>query len=81
MFAGVAAPPQQTSNSLKPHQSPGIIDRMSDLQKRLVTPEARPDENADPALRPVKLADFIGQDQLKENLMILISAARQKSGK
>jgi holliday junction DNA helicase RuvB len=56
----------------------GIIDRMSDLQKRLVTPEARPDENADPALRPVKLADFIGQDQLKENLNILISAARQR---
>ncbi len=51
---------------------------MSDLQKRLVTPEARPDENADPALRPVKLADFIGQDQLKENLSILISAARQR---
>lgn len=51
---------------------------MSDLQKRLVTPEARPDENADPALRPARLGDFIGQDQLKENLEILISAARQR---
>ena len=51
---------------------------MSDMQKRLVTPEARPDENVDPALRPVRLGDFIGQDQLKENLEILISAARQR---
>jgi holliday junction DNA helicase RuvB len=51
---------------------------MSDMQKRLVTPEARPDENVDPALRPARLVDFIGQDQLKENLEILISAARQR---
>jgi Holliday junction DNA helicase RuvB len=51
---------------------------MSDLQKRLVTPQTRPDEAADPALRPVRLADFIGQELLKENLMILISAARQR---
>lgn len=51
---------------------------MSELPKRLVTPEARPDENVDPALRPVKLADFIGQEQLKENLGILIAAARQR---
>src|SRR5512145_1067728 len=51
---------------------------MSELEKRLVTPETRPDENVDPALRPARLADFIGQDQLKENLMILISAARQR---
>ncbi len=51
---------------------------MSDLQKRLVTPETRPDENADPALRPTRLGDFIGQEQLKENLVILIAAARQR---
>ena len=51
---------------------------MSDLQRRLVTPEARTDENADPALRPVRLADFIGQEHLKENLSILITAARQR---
>jgi len=51
---------------------------MSELEKRLVTPEARPDENVDPALRPQRLADFIGQDQLKENLEILISAAKHR---
>lgn len=57
-------------------QESSIIKPMSDLQKRLVTPEARPEENADPALRPTRLKEFIGQEQLKENLEILISAAR-----
>ncbi len=56
----------------------GIIMPMSDLEKRLVTPQVRPDEGADPALRPSRLGDFIGQELLKENLMILISAARQR---
>jgi len=51
---------------------------MSDLQKRLVTPEARSEEGADLALRPGRLADFIGQEHLKENLRILITAARQR---
>ena len=52
---------------------------MSDGEKRLVNPAARPEENFDPALRPIRLADFIGQDQIKENLGILIAAARQRS--
>lgn len=56
----------------------GIIIPMSEMQKRLVTPEARPEENADPALRPARLGDFIGQEPLKENLSILIDAARQR---
>jgi Holliday junction DNA helicase RuvB len=47
-------------------------------QKRLVNPEARPEENFDPALRPGRLGDFIGQEHLKENLGILIDAARQR---
>ncbi len=51
---------------------------MSESQKRLVTPETRPDENVDPALRPARLSDFIGQEMLKENLSILIDAARQR---
>jgi Holliday junction DNA helicase RuvB len=33
----------------------------------------------DHALRPQKLADLIGQDQVKENLAILITAARQRA--
>lgn len=52
---------------------------MTDEPSRLVTPEARPDDRLDAALRPRRLAELIGQDQIKENLSILIAAARQRS--
>ncbi len=45
---------------------------------RLLDPEPRPDDRLDTALRPQRLADVIGQDQVKENLAILIAAARQR---
>jgi Holliday junction DNA helicase RuvB len=45
---------------------------------RLLDPEPRPDDRLDTALRPQRLADVIGQDQVKENLSILIAAARQR---
>ena len=41
-------------------------------------PEAKPDDRVDNALRPEKLNDLIGQDQVKENLSILIAAARKR---
>jgi Holliday junction DNA helicase RuvB len=41
-------------------------------------PEAKPDDRVDNALRPQRLSDLIGQDQVKENLSILIEAARQR---
>jgi len=41
-------------------------------------PEAKPDDRADNVLRPQRLTDIIGQDQVKENLSILIDAARQR---
>ncbi len=51
---------------------------MSDPQNRLVTPESRPDDRIDQALRPRALAELIGQEQVKENLAILIAAARKR---
>jgi holliday junction DNA helicase RuvB len=51
---------------------------MSDPQNRLITPDAKPDDRIDQALRPTKLNELIGQDQVKENLSILIAAARQR---
>ena len=51
---------------------------MSDPSNRPIAPQAKPDDRVDHALRPQKLADLIGQDQVKENLVILISAARQR---
>ncbi|MCL4529685.1 MAG: Holliday junction branch migration DNA helicase RuvB [Chloroflexi bacterium] len=49
---------------------------MADSRQRQLDPEARPDDRVDNALRPQKLAELIGQDQVKENLSILIAAAR-----
>ncbi|HET9912269.1 MAG TPA: Holliday junction branch migration DNA helicase RuvB [Anaerolineales bacterium] len=45
---------------------------------RPLDPESKPDDRVDNALRPQKLSDLIGQDQVKENLGILIAAARQR---
>jgi len=41
-----------------------------------INPKEKPDDRVDNALRPQKLNDLIGQDQVKENLGILIAAAR-----
>jgi len=51
---------------------------MSDSPGRLITPDVRPDDRLDQALRPRQLNDIIGQGQVKENLMILIAAARKR---
>jgi holliday junction DNA helicase RuvB len=45
---------------------------------RPLDPESKPDDRVDNALRPQKLTDLIGQNQVKENLAILIAAARQR---
>lgn len=47
--------------------------------KRLLDPEPKPDDRLDQTLRPQFLSDLIGQDNVKENLAILIAAARQRS--
>lgn len=51
---------------------------MSESPSRLINPDARPDDRLDQALRPKHLSDVIGQDQVKENLSILIEAARKR---
>ncbi len=51
---------------------------MSDSSDRLITPEPRPDDRVDTALRPRRLQELIGQEQVKENLSILIDAARKR---
>ena len=49
---------------------------MTKSSPRPLDPESKPDDRVDNALRPQKLDDLIGQDQVKENLSILIDAAR-----
>ena len=52
---------------------------MTEPKDRPLDPEAKPTDRVDHALRPQMLNDLIGQEQVKENLSILISAARQRS--
>ncbi len=52
---------------------------MSDTTDRLVNPTPQTDDRMDSAMRPKYLADLIGQERVKENLAILISAARQRN--
>lgn len=51
---------------------------MSESNPRLVNPLPQPEDRLDSALRPKHLADLIGQERVKENLAILIEAARQR---
>jgi Holliday junction DNA helicase RuvB len=51
---------------------------MADTRRRQLDPEAKPDDRVDNALRPQRLAELIGQEGVKENLGILIAAARQR---
>jgi holliday junction DNA helicase RuvB len=58
---------------------PFIILAMNDeTQDRLVNPKPRPEDRLDTALRPRTLEELIGQERVKENLRILIAAARQR---
>jgi len=50
--------------------------RMADTTDRITNPDARPDDRLDQELRPSSLHELIGQDQIRQNLEILISAAR-----
>ena len=51
---------------------------MDEKPTRLVDPEHQTDDRLDIALRPRTLADLIGQERVKENVSILIMAARQR---
>jgi len=51
---------------------------MSEPQNRVIDPEPKPGDGLDHALRPQHLTDLIGQPKIRENLEILIAAARQR---
>lgn len=52
---------------------------MSEEEERLLSPNPLPDDRNETAIRPKMLADVIGQDQVRENLAILIGAAKKRS--
>ena len=51
---------------------------MPDATDRVLSPQRRPEDQANYALRPRALADLIGQERVKENLSILIDAAKKR---
>ena len=53
---------------------------MSESRKSQLDPEAKPDDRVDNALRPQKLAELIGQDQVKANLGQQFILAYQTDG-
>jgi Holliday junction DNA helicase RuvB len=52
---------------------------MSETKARSIDPAPKHDDRADHTLRPRKLDEMIGQDQVKENLEILIRAAHKRN--
>jgi Holliday junction DNA helicase RuvB len=56
-----------------------MTDTPAPQKPRIVTPEAQGEEaKLDQSIRPQKLAELIGQERVKENLSILIAAAKQR---
>lgn len=51
---------------------------MENKSERLISPKQKSGDNLDHALRPQNLTQMIGQYQVKENLEILISAAKHR---
>jgi Holliday junction DNA helicase RuvB len=46
--------------------------------RKLVTPERRDEDAAESSLRPLRLSEFIGQQQVRANLGVFIAAARSR---
>ncbi len=51
---------------------------MPDAADHVLSPQRRPEDQADHALRPKSLSDLLGQERVKENLSILIDAAKKR---
>jgi len=51
---------------------------MSESTGRIVNPKPQSEDKTELVLRPSRLSELLGQDRVKENLRILIDAARQR---
>jgi Holliday junction DNA helicase RuvB len=52
---------------------------VSSIPQKLVAPERRDEDAAESSLRPLKLSEFIGQEQARRNLSVFIEAARARN--
>ena len=53
-------------------------DIRENTEERMVTPEQQLGEQFDQSLRPERLRDYIGQQEIKENLIVFIGAAKKR---
>lgn len=51
---------------------------MNGTKERLLNPKNQPDDRVDITLRPRYINELVGQDRVRENLVILIDAARKR---
>lgn len=57
-----------------------MIEQEMDFENRIVSPDySYTQDEAELSLRPKRLSEYIGQDKVKENLNIYITAARQRN--
>ncbi len=59
-------------------QDEGIINPMASSSQRTIDSRPAPEDQINHALRPQRLSELIGQEQIKENLSILIQAAKKR---
>ncbi|MBG0786986.1 MAG: Holliday junction branch migration DNA helicase RuvB, partial [Anaerolineaceae bacterium] len=52
---------------------------MTEPKDRFINRDEQPEDHEDRSLRPAFLDDMIGQQQVKENLRILIEAAKLRT--
>src|SRR6201986_4625307 len=55
-----------------------MVSALPKQPDRLVAPERGEDDTLEASLRPKRLAEFVGQQQARENLAIFIQAARER---
>ena len=53
-------------------------DIRENTEERMVAPEQQLGEQFDQSLRPERLRDYIGQQEIKENLLVFIGAAKKR---
>ena len=53
-------------------------DLQENTEERMVAPEQQLGEQFDQSLRPERLRDYIGQQEIKENLIVFIGAAKKR---
>lgn len=61
------------------HHAIAVMETLHPMSEdeRLLSGRMRPDERENIALRPKSLSDLIGQQRLRENLLIIVEAAKK----